>query len=338
MLSVAILVVPRVIDLDVTIPAYILGKQGGYDVLLCGDADVPGSALRPAAPLAAAAAADIVVVPGYDDPEVPLPAEYLELLRTTAERGARLVGICTGTFALAASGVLDRRDATTHWQYVESLRALYPMVNVLGDQLFVEDGRLLTSAGGGAAIDACLHLVRSDFGAEAAHAAGQGVVAAPVRSGDQRQQLGVPAPPRSDLSPTRGWVLENLGEPITVQQLADRSHLPRRTFIRHFEAETGQSPMRWVTTQRLLSARRLLEATDWPVERIAGATGFGSAANFRAVFRREVGTTPSAYRREAAVGRGARDAGDQVPGRQAATAGQRTSTTLAGMPSAGSPR
>ena len=151
----SILVVPRVIDLDVTIPAYLLGKQGGYAVVLCGESDVPGSALRHAAPLSAAATADVVIVPGYDDPELPLPTEYLEVLRATAERGARLVGICTGTFALAASGVLDRRDATTHWQYVESLRALHPAVNVLGDQLFVEDGRLLTSAGGGAAIDAC---------------------------------------------------------------------------------------------------------------------------------------------------------------------------------------
>nr|WP_184806470.1 helix-turn-helix domain-containing protein [Kribbella italica] len=299
-MSVAILVVPRVIDLDVTIPAYLLGKQDGYDVLLCGESDVPGSALRPAAPLAAAATADIVVVPGYDHPELPLPAEYLELLRATAGRGARLVGICTGTFALASSGVLDGRDASTHWQYVDSLRALHPAVNVLGDQLFVEDGLLLTSAGGGAAIDACLHLIRSDFGAAAAHAAGQGVVAAPVRSADHRQRFGVLAPARSDLSPTRLWVLENLGEPITVQQLADRSHLPRRTFIRHFEAETGQSPMRWVSTQRVLGARRLLEESDWSVERIASATGFGTAASFRTVFRREVGTTPSAYRRAAA--------------------------------------
>lgn len=187
--------------------------------------------------------------------------------------------------------------------YVDALRALHPTVHVVGDQLFVEDGRLLTSAGGGAAIDACLHLITSDFGAAAAHAAGQGVVAAPVRSGGQRQQVGVLVPQRSDLSTTRDWVLDNLGEPITVQQLADRSHLPRRTFIRHFAAETGQSPMRWVSTQRVLGARRLLEESDWSVERIATATGFGTAANFRAVFRREVGTTPSAYRRAAAPSR-----------------------------------
>ena len=134
------------------------------------------------------------------------------------------------------------------------------------------------------------------------------MVAAPVRSGDQRQQLGVLAPLRSDLSSTRVWVLENLGEPITVQQLADRSHLPRRTFIRHFEAETGQSPMRWVSVQRVLAPRRLLEESDWSVERVATVTGFGTAANFRTEgFRREVGTTPSAYRRAAAKRRAIRD-------------------------------
>ncbi|MFI5711819.1 GlxA family transcriptional regulator [Kribbella sp. NPDC051620] len=288
-LTVAILAVPRLIALDLSIPLHILGRYAGYRVTVCGE-------VMSTHPLAAAADADIIVVPGYDDPEVSLPAEYLDVIRATADRGARLVGICTGTLALAAAGVLDGRDATTHWEYVARLRANHPLVNVLENRLFVEDGKILTSAGGGAAIDACLHVITTDFGAAAAYEAGKHVVAGPARSGDQRQYVDVLTPPRSDLSTTREWAMQHLGEPLTVRDLAEHASLPRRTFIRHFTTETGMPPMHWVALQRLLSARRLLETSDWSVERIAAATGFGSAANFRTHFRRQVGTTPSAYR------------------------------------------
>ncbi|NKE61369.1 helix-turn-helix domain-containing protein [Lentzea sp. PSKA42] len=241
--------------------------------------------------------ADIVVVPGYANPETKPADAYLDALRDAADRGARIAAICTGTFALAAADLLDGRDATTHWRYLEPLRALHPRVNVLENRLFVEDGNLLTSAGGGAGIDACLHLILGDFGVAAAHEAGKEVVASPVRGGAEPQYVDVLSPVRADLSEVRSWAMAHLGEAITVDQLAGRCNLGRRTFIRHFERETGYSPMRWVTMQRVLSARRLLETSDWPVDRIAAATGFGTGSNFRAIFRREVGTTPTAYRR-----------------------------------------
>jgi transcriptional regulator GlxA family with amidase domain len=280
-LTVAILTMPRAIALDYSIPAHILGSHSGYKVHTGFET----------------ATADIVVVPGYERPEIPLSTAYLDAIRLSAERGARMVGICTGTFAMAASGILDKREVTTHWQYVSQLRSLYPLVKVIENKLFIEDGKILTSAGAGAGIDACLHVIRSDFGAAAAHEASKGIVAAPARNGGQSQYVDVLTPPRSDLSGTRAWVMENIGEPITVQRMAEHSNVPRRTFIRHFEIETGMSPMRWVILQRVLSARRLLEESDWSVEKIAAATGFGTAANFRSVFRREVGTTPSAYRK-----------------------------------------
>ncbi|GAA1608696.1 helix-turn-helix domain-containing protein [Kribbella sancticallisti] len=295
-LTVAILVMPGVIALDFSIPAHILGSAGGYRVIVCSETTGLAAGITATHPLAALADADIVVVPGFDDPEIPLPAEYTDALRLSADRGARLVAICTGTFALAAAGILTGRDATTHWQYLGLLRELHPQVNVVENRLFVEDGKILTSAGGGAAIDACLHVIRSDLGAAAAYEAGKGVVAAPARGGEERQYVDVLTPPRSDLSATRAWVMENIAEPITVRLMAENANLPRRTFIRHFETETGLPPMRWVVLQRVLSARRLLETSDWSVERIATATGFGSAASFRSVFRREVGSTPSAYR------------------------------------------
>ncbi|WHT16704.1 helix-turn-helix domain-containing protein [Crossiella sp. CA-258035] len=294
-LTAAILAMPRLIALDLSIPAHILGGHPGYRVLVCGEEPVAG--VTPTHDLAAAAKADILVVPGYDDPGLPLPEAYLGTIRTAADLGARVVAICTGAFALAAAGILDGRDAATHWQYLAQLRELHPRVNALANRLFVQDGKILTSAGGGAAIDACLHLISTDFGAAAAYEAGKGVVAAPARGGEQPQYVDVFTPSRSDLSATRAWAIANLGEPITVQRLAEHSNLSRRTFVRHFEQETGLPPMRWVVRQRLLSARRLLERSDWPVERIAAATGFGTAANFRSIFRREVGLTPSDYRR-----------------------------------------
>lgn len=305
-LTVALVAVPRVIGLDFSIPAHLLGSCDGYRLTVCGDADtaahrpVPGDLtveITPTHPLSAVAEADIVVVPGFDRPELALPPAYLDAIRRSAGHGARIVGICTGTFALAAGGILDGRAATTHWQYLSLLRQRYPRVHVVENRLFVEEGKILTSAGAGAGIDACLHLIASDYGAAAAYEVGKGVVAAPARSGDHRQYVDVLAPPRSDLSQTRAWVMENLGEPMTVQQMAAYSNLSRRTFIRHFVTETGLPPMRWVVLQRILCARRLLETSDWSMDRIAAATGFGSGANFRAVFRREVGTTPHAYRK-----------------------------------------
>lgn len=297
---VAILALPRVIALDFGIPAHILGTRPGYRVIVCAEpAEANGSApgITATHPLSAAVDADIVVVPGYDEPEVPLPAAYLDAIRESADRGARLLSICTGTFALAAAGVLDGRDATTHWQYAPSLRELHPLVNLIENTLFVEDGKILTSAGAGAGIDACLHVIRTDHGEAAAYEAGKSVIAAPTRRGDQPQYVDVLTPPRSDLSATRAWAMDNLGEPLTILQLAVHAGMPRRTFIRHFETETGLPPMQWVSLQRVLSARRLLETSDWSVDRIAAATGFGSSANFRTHFRREVGTTPTAYRR-----------------------------------------
>ncbi|MEU3980496.1 helix-turn-helix domain-containing protein [Streptomyces sp. NPDC026672] len=324
-LIVAILVTPRVIALDFSIPAHILGSHDGYRVLVCSetveataqataetrpdgdhrpdDHHVPTDDAVPGVvathPLAAAATADIVVVPGFQDPETPLPDSHLDTLRRCADRGTRIVAICTGAFALAAAGILDRRNATTHWQYTSRLRRLFPAVNVLDNRVFVEDGNILTSAGAGAGIDACLHVIGTDYGAAAAHEAGKGVVAAPVRDGDHHQYTDVLAPPAASLSATRAWVMENMARSVTVGHMAAHSNLSRRTFIRRFQAETGMPPMRWVTLQRILTARRLLERTDWSVEKIADATGFGTASNLRTHFRREIGTTPTAYRRTA---------------------------------------
>ncbi|MFI5730599.1 GlxA family transcriptional regulator [Kribbella sp. NPDC051587] len=282
-LVVALLKLPRAISLDLGIAAHVFGNHDGYRVIEDSDP-------------ATAAGADIIVVPGFDEPASPPPEPYLELLRDTP---ARLLGICTGTFALAAAGVLDGREATTHWHYSEQLRRLYPQVIVLENRLYVEDGNVLTSGGGGAGIDAGLHVIRTDFGAAAANEVGKWVLAPPRRGGEHRQYVDVLTPVRSDLAPVRAWVQDHLAEVITVDRLATHAALSRRTFIRRFQSETGLPPMRWVVQQRLVSARSLLETSDWTVDRIAAATGFGSATSLREAFRRELGTSPSSYRKSA---------------------------------------
>ncbi|MWA15313.1 helix-turn-helix domain-containing protein [Streptomyces sp. BA2] len=294
---------PRFYALDVSIPEHVFGRHLGYRVLICGDAGDGSSSL------AAVEHADVVVVPGYEDPHLPVPEDYLGALRSAVDRGARVVAVCTGVFALAAGGILDGRSATTHWRHTDELRLAYPRVDVVENRLFVEDGPILTSAGGGAAIDACLHVVQSDFGVTVADGVAKEVVFSSVRGANAPQYANTPqyanapqyaeapAPPRDSLRATQEWVMENIGSSITVQKLADHSLLSRRTLIRRFARETGMPPMQWVTLQRILGARRLLEASDWSVEKIAGATGFGSAANFRTLFRREVGVTPTAYRK-----------------------------------------
>ncbi|MEU5951539.1 helix-turn-helix domain-containing protein [Streptomyces sp. NPDC047525] len=288
---VAVLAMPRFYALDVSIPEHVFGRHLGYRVLVCGDAGGGSSSL------AGVENADVVVVPGYADPHLPVPEEYLGALRSAVDRGARVVAVCTGVFALADAGILDGRSATTHWRHTDELRLAHPRVDVVENRLFVEDGPILTSAGGGAAIDACLHVVQSDFGAAVADAVAKDVVFSSVRGAHEPQYTEAPAPPRDSLWATREWVRENIGSPITVQRLADHSLLSRRTLIRRFARETGMPPMQWVVLQRILGARRLLETSDWSVEKIAGATGFGSAANFRTIFRREVGVTPTAYRK-----------------------------------------
>lgn len=303
---------PRVFALDISIAAHVFGQHPGYRVSVYGDGatDDSGEAvngglwhvdvaadIRPTRSLTGMRNADIVVVPGYQDPHLPIPEEYLNALRISVEHGARIVAVCTGVFALAAGGILKGKTATTHWRHTDELRSMYPEIDVVDNRLFVVDGAILTSAGAGAGMDACLHVIQDDFGATIADDVAKDVVFSTVRDASEPQYADVPVPPRAGLRATREWVIENIGSPITVQRMADHSLLSRRTFIRRFVSETGMPPMHWVTRQRVLGARRLLEASDWSVERIAGATGFGTAANFRTIFRREMGTTPSAYRK-----------------------------------------
>ena len=243
--------------------------------------------------------ADTVVVPGHDDTLRAWPPEALDALREAHRRGARVASVCTGAFVLAAAGLLDGRRATTHWNDAAALAALHPAVEVDPDVLYVDEGDVLTSAGVAAGIDLCLHLVRTDHGAERANRVARRIVVAPHRSGGQAQFVDrpLPASPADGLDATRAWALERLAEPLTVGDLARHALMSERTFARRFRAESGTTPLRWLLEQRVVHARRLLEATDAAVEEVAARSGFGTAASLREHFRRSTRTTPVAYRR-----------------------------------------
>jgi transcriptional regulator GlxA family with amidase domain len=240
--------------------------------------------------------ADTVVVAGGGEP-VTTPPEIQQALVRAATRGARLVGLGTGVFALGAAGLLDGRTVTTHWRYADSLRLSFPRTRVVA-AIFVEDGQIFTSPGLAAGIDLHVELISRDHGVEVARRIAQAAISAPVRAGDLMQLVDRPLPndPESGLARLRAWMFDHLEEPLTLDQLAGRVFMSRRQFTRVFRAETGISPWQWLLRERLREARRMLESTREPVEQIGFKCGFPTAASFRMHFRRSTGMTPSAYR------------------------------------------
>lgn len=243
--------------------------------------------------------ADIVVF-------CPLPREswahidprLIDLAVTAVSRDAWVLSVCSGAFVLAAAGQLDGRRATTHWMYAHTLAAMYPKIDVDPDVLFVQDGRIITSAGTAAGIDACLHLLRIELGAEMANRIAKRMVVPPQRDGGQAQYIDRPILEVSSesLSGVADWAVQNLRDELSVDDMSAHALMSPRTFARRFKAEFGTTPASWLNRQRVIHAQRMLESTDLSLEQIAQECGFGSAAVLRQSFARVLGTTPTAYR------------------------------------------
>ena len=223
----------------------------------------------------------------------------LEAVRQAHAAGSTILATCSGGFVLAEAGLLDGRKATCHWYHAADFAERYPATTVDPTVLFVEDGTILTSAGTAASIDACLHLVRREFGADVATRIARRMVVPPQRDGGQRQFVEQPIPTvaAESLEPLLTWMMEHLEEDLPVRELARHAHLSERTFARRFLAETGTTPAKWIASQRLHHACRLLERTDLPIEQVALRSGFGTAALLRDHFARNVGVPPADYRR-----------------------------------------
>lgn len=309
---VAVLVLEGAKPLDVGIPAQVFTTRPSmpYEVRVCGAAPGlvaggDGLAYHVASGLDALAWADVVFVPGYRFPDRDAPpARVVDALVGAHERGARLAAISTGAFALAATGLLDGRRATTHWHYTRALAAKHPRIRVDENVLFVDEGSVLTSAGAASGIDLCLHVLRGDLGVAASNHAARRLVAAPYRSGGQAQYVprSVPEPLGERFAATREWALHRLDRPLTLDVLARHAAVSPRTFSRRFAADTGCTPMQWVLRARIDLARELLERSERSVEQIADDVGLGTGANLRLHFQRVLGTTPTEYRRTFARG------------------------------------
>ncbi len=310
---VAVLALDVVIGYDMVIPPTVFGEATGrdgnplYDVRVCGLDKSPvrvlaGYTIVPDHGAEILAEADTVIIPGTRlsgaRREGTLPDEVAAALATVPPH-ARLMSICTGAFVLGAAGVLDGRPATTHWAHAEEFRRLYPAVELDEDVLFVDDGDVLTSAGLGAGVDLCLHVVRSDHGSEVANRVARYCVVPPWREGGQSQFIDrhVPESDADGTAPARAWALRRLHEPLGLAELAAQARMSVRTFSRRFRAETGQSPGSWLTQQRIRHAMHLLESTDLAVDAVADRAGLGTGASLRQHMRAAHGVSPLAYRK-----------------------------------------
>jgi AraC family transcriptional activator FtrA len=274
-----------------------------YSVKLCSEQPeirlLGGATVRTSYGLDDLAAADTVVIPSVSDVAQPISPELVSAIRAADSREARLVSICSGAFALAAAGVLDGRSATTHWIYVDLLRERYPAITIDPAPLYVDNGRVLTSAGCAAGLDLCLHIVRSDHGARVANDVARRLVIAPHRGGGQAQYIETPVPePTTDgrIAAGMAWALENLDSTITLDDLAAQSTMSRRSYLRQFAKATGTTPIKWLTAQRIQASLALLESSSFSVEQIADRVGFDSPVTYRYHFVRQMRTTPSEYR------------------------------------------
>ncbi|MER8183324.1 helix-turn-helix domain-containing protein [Kitasatospora sp. NPDC094015] len=310
--QVVVLALPGVIPFELGIPAKVFGLAYGpdgqplYRVTTCSPDGRPvptNSDFSIAVEHDASAlerADTVVIAPSYH-PSVlngELPPGLREAL-ARARPGTRWVSICTGSFVLAAAGLLDGRPSTTHWFHTDRYRQLFPRTRLDPDVLFTDDGDVLTSAGAAAGLDLCLHLLRRDHGTEVANRTARRCVVPAWREGGQAQFVERPVPPPTgaDTAAAHDWALRELHRPLQLAELAHRAGMSVRTFSRRFLAETGQTPGQWLTAQRLGLARGLLEGTDLPIDQVAERSGFGSAASLRQHLAASLGVSPAAYRR-----------------------------------------
>jgi transcriptional regulator GlxA family with amidase domain len=299
---VAVLALPGMLALDFGIPVHAFDFDP-YQVIVCGEGPVEDGQthviVSPPGGLDVLETADTVIVPGYYSPGDCPSAPVIEALRSAYDRGARLASICIGAFALGYAGLLDNREATTHWLHLDRLAATFPAAHVRRDVLYVSDGQVHTSAGVASGIDLCLAMIRTDLGATVANQRGRMLVAAPHRSGDQRQFIEhfIPTARADTVASTRTWIQTHLDQSMTLVDMASHANMSIRNFSRRFFAETGVTPKRWLQAARIDRACELLEMTDYNVERVAREVGLGTPANFRRVFFQYVGVTPHDYRR-----------------------------------------
>lgn len=313
--NIAVLAFDGISPFHLSVPCMVFGEHHGglampvFDLKVCLDQPAraqrevrtnAGFSIRVRHGLSTLIKADMVIVPSWHDDLRPAPAPLLKALRQAHQRGARIIGLCLGAFVLAEAGLLDQRSATTHWALCKSLSERYPKISLDPNVLYVDHGDVITSAGTAAGIDCCLHVLRTEYGADVAAHVARRLVVAPHRQGGQAQYIEQPVPALAAddrLSKVLEWMLAHLAEPQQLDQLAQRALMSRRSFTRHFQQQTGTTVGKWLLNQRLAQAQRQLETSKRAIDDIAADTGFGTGLLLRRYFAREFSISPSAYRR-----------------------------------------
>ncbi|MFG1791277.1 GlxA family transcriptional regulator [Nocardia sp. NPDC049149] len=305
---VAVLALDRVIPSDLTTPVDVFGcarlpdGREAYRVRVCAPTptvDAGAFTVRVPWDLSGLVGADTIILPGRAEAALPVPDEVLDALRQAAAAGTRIASICVGAYVLAETGLLDGKRATTHWSAAADFAARYPAVDVDPDVLYVDNGRVLTSAGAAAGIDLCLYMIRRDHGSAVAADVARRSVVPLEREGGQAQFIvhdQPPTPRGSVLEPVMRWMQDNSAKDLTLDDIAAEARMSTRTLNRRFREQTGTTPLQWLLRARIRQAQYLLESTGHPVDRIADQVGFGSPTAFRDRFKRVVGTSPHSYR------------------------------------------
>lgn len=307
MYTVAVLALDDVIAFDLATPIETFGRvrlpdgRAGYRTVVAGpEPTVDAGPMRISlnAGLDELERADLIVVPGRNNLG-PTPAAVCDVLDAAVARGSRVASICVGAFTLAEAGLLDGKQATTHWLATDLLARRYPAVDVDPDVLYTDNGQVLTSAGASAGLDLCLHIVKRDYGVAVAADAARLAIAPLQRTGGQAQYIlrNRPIYQTAILEKALAWIEENAHRTLTLADIAAAAEMSSRTLTRHFRAEMGQSPIQWLTGVRIRHAQELLETTDYTIDRVASQVGFPSPSNFRAQFTQTVGVNPGAYRK-----------------------------------------
>lgn len=310
--TIAVIAFEGISPFHLSVPCIVFGdellKLGAprYRLLVCGEnagrvLTMSGFHIEVEHDLSCLDYANTVIVPAWRDPEEQPPEALLQALKAAHARGARLVGLCLGTFVLAEAGLLTGRPASTHWAWADTFERNYPQVALNQNALYVDDGDILTSAGTAAAIDCCLHIVRRDHGAEIANRIARRLVMAPHRHGGQAQYIEKPLPAASgqaQLGATISWAIEHIDEALSLEKLAARAGMSLRSFTRHFRKQTGTTFTRWLLNHRLAAAQQLLETGNCSIDRVAELAGFGSTVSLRQHFTRAFSISPASYRRQ----------------------------------------
>lgn len=310
--TIAVVAFDGISPFHLSVPCLVFGEDRSEDgvprfrVLVCGERrgklrTTAGFSIDAPRGLEALSQAGTVIVPSWRDVAERPPEPLLRALQSAYARGSTVVGLCLGAFVLAEAGLLDGRAATTHWRWAREFAGRFPAVKLDSQVLYIDDGRVVTSAGTAAGIDCCLHLLRSKLGAEIANRVARRIVVPPHRQGGQAQYVETPLPAKRGgdrLSKTLDWARQHLDQLLDLDTLAEKALMSRRTFTRRFREIVGTTVTKWLNAQRLALAQRLLETTELPIEQVAASAGFGSALSLRQHFSHALRVAPSVYRRQ----------------------------------------